>query len=1501
MNNVFKSVSVLLIIIMLFGAIQPVFADSVSVNEIIFDDDFGAGYYTNGWGNFSVVKDNSSAKNGRSSLKFSIAAGGSHMCAMVINNTPVDVSAENLDDVALKMWINLPDDDPIPTFILYTQDDTGMMQSVIPLQFYVDNKDRGKWTRLQIPLSEISENGRYDNGTYGKTNFKRFVGIAFKCNSGGLSRNFTAFFDDVAITSDFSHSNDTHRLKSLGGDAVTPEVYEENGKTVYAKLFSDSVGSAVTSGSTWGYDRRYKTEGFASLRTVVSAGGARTAEFKLKTPIYIPEETLKNSALYFDIKADESANLNFILITANKDAYKLTSYIPLKEYTVSQSEWTTIAIPYDNLPYTGTTWYDESEVYVEKGIDWTKITGFGISADTSAYSSDSIIYIDNVRIAEKPEQISVKPSVLKLSEEEFKNYPQNFTTISIKAQANRDFRDETAYDGEGGWIDQGAEDLRGFKLKGVNEFLGIPFDITDPSTNDNKGCIVLQGQNRKGFVNSVTVPVGKSAKSVYFLHSAAWIDTTHAGDYIVEYNDGSKVTIPITKNAEIADWGADFKSDVAATAYRCWNENGQYGGFGVFAWKNPNPQKVIENIRLTTPGYQAFIMLAGITLSDNEPAIISQEEEKVTYPDEIINPDTTDWFPITALADTKILEGSPLDVSWALDAPAGKHGYITRQGENFVFEDGKKIRFWGCDVVANCVFLEKEKTDDLVRQIAASGYNLVRFHHMDADWIERNIFGVRGVRNTTRKLDSVSLDRFEYFWSELKKRGIYIMVDPSCDRRLYANDLGADRAGWAFKSSAVAYEELQMLQKEYAEQLFTHVNPYTGTALKDDPTLALVDIINEDSLFWTNAMYWGMAAGRGKDIIDAEFTVWLKDKYGSDDKLRAAWTEEGKTGLPENESLSDKVTVAAYFNLDGNVNLSSQKVTDTRYFISVFMQRYYEKMLDFYRNELGIKAMICGSNAPTFPEVCDLYSQTACGADFVDQHYYFGGESTHYFTSGMSVMNLADSMIDSAETSLIDILQKRKVVNTPYVISEWNMVEPLVYSVEGTPIMAAYSSFLNFSPIVFAFAQDYVTGPYMGISFDTREVPTKAAVSYVSGLMAVRGDVSESETGYYETITRDAAASTINYQYDIPVEVRRIAKTGVALVDNGDQTGDLSKSNIALREYAAKMLEKTGKLTSVNGQLRTDMKNNIFEINTAKTQGYIGKIGGTTGVLDNMNVNIDNAFGVVTLTSLSYDDIDSAEKLLLTTVARWRNTGTRYSSDGQKMLVAGENPMIAEPVTGYVDIKTNGKYSVYCLDQSGQRIKEARTEDMPDGMTRIYLDKDNKCFNYEIVKSGVKGEFAFEKPSWYNEPVGENYFGFSDADSAEWAKDMINYMLYKGVVKTDNGYFYPNAFAASADIEEWVSKATDLTDFSVPQSERVTRGEFFLSAARALQNKGALNYAKAKDADFSDAGTIGQELGVYIPVIYGMGLISGDENNRLNASEYITRAEVIAFLSKLQK
>src|ERR1700723_370206 len=132
---------------------------------------------------------------------------------------------------------------------------------------------------------------------------------------------------------------------------------------------------------------------------------------------------------------------------------------------------------------------------------------------------------------------------------------------------------------------------------------------------------------------------------------------------------------------------------------------------------------------------------------------------------------------------------SPVDVSFLLDAPAGKHGFVRAQGEHLVTGDGKRIRFWGVNVTdwskGSIMIPSKEDSALWAATLARFGVNCVRFQFLDLP-TPRGL--IDGKRDDTRALDPETLDREDYLIAELEKRGIYININLLVGRPFKAGD-----------------------------------------------------------------------------------------------------------------------------------------------------------------------------------------------------------------------------------------------------------------------------------------------------------------------------------------------------------------------------------------------------------------------------------------------------------------------------------------------------------------------------------------------------------------------------------------------------------------------------------------------------------------------------------------------------------------------------------------
>jgi hypothetical protein len=84
---------------------------------------------------------------------------------------------------------------------------------------------------------------------------------------------------------------------------------------------------------------------------------------------------------------------------------------------------------------------------------------------------------------------------------------------------------------------------------------------------------------------------------------------------------------------------------------------------------------------------------------------------------------------------------------------------------------------------------------------------------------------------------------------------------------------------------------MRALYKNWLRILLTEKNPYTNIALKDDPALAILQLQNEDSLFfWT----FDTMSDSQKRTLGTQYGAWLTKKYGSLDGAQKFWATGDK-------------------------------------------------------------------------------------------------------------------------------------------------------------------------------------------------------------------------------------------------------------------------------------------------------------------------------------------------------------------------------------------------------------------------------------------------------------------------------------------------------------------------------------------------------------------------------------------------------------------------------
>jgi hypothetical protein len=243
--------------------------------------------------------------------------------------------------------------------------------------------------------------------------------------------------------------------------------------------------------------------------------------------------------------------------------------------------------------------------------------------------------------------------------------------------------------------------------------------------------------------------------------------------------------------------------------------------------------------------------------------------------------DPPDLFPFLVSYDAS---DNITNLSRWLDAPAGKEGHVRVQDGQFV-NDAGRIRFWGTNLCFEACFPTHEQADRLAARLASIGINVVRMHHMDS-------YSIWGESENRLTIDPKKLERLDYLIDQLKRRGIYTNLN------LHVSRSFGPKEGFVAQQLRPNYDKgldnfeprMIELQRNYARDLLTHVNPYTGLAYTQDPAIAFVEINNENALFdqWSRGELDSLPEPYAATFRQ-QWNTWLVNKYSTTQRLRERW------------------------------------------------------------------------------------------------------------------------------------------------------------------------------------------------------------------------------------------------------------------------------------------------------------------------------------------------------------------------------------------------------------------------------------------------------------------------------------------------------------------------------------------------------------------------------------------------------------------------------------
>lgn len=632
----------------------------------------------------------------------------------------------------------------------------------------------------------------------------------------------------------------------------------------------------------------------------------------------------------------------------------------------------------------------------------------------------------------------------------------------------------------------------------------------------------------------------------------------------------------------------------------------------------------------------------------------------------------------------------PIDLSfvYAKEKPAGKHGFLKAEGDRFVFEDGTEARFWGTNFNSAQCWPPHDHSEKVARRLAKIGVNMVRFHQMDGEWSTPNIFQFSRGENgpNTLTLDPESMDRLDYLIHCLKQEGIYVYMDLLTYRRFKTGDgvEAADQLQDAAKPYSTFNRRLIKLQKKFNQEIWTHMNPYTKLAYKDEPAIALVEVTNENDLF-------------SRNVTVEPYRTELEELYRE-------WAAENKIRV-------------------GKEKLEFTSNDEEMYpFYRDLSRVYYEEMIQHMR-ETGVKIPIAGTNWTR--NTAHLTAQLA--GDFTDSHAYFYDFGL-WHDGSRRFMN--DAMT-GRRNNMIPGLAFYRVQGKPFFVSEWDHVWPNEWRAESSLLLAAVGAMQGWGGYAIHTYRytldedvDMIAKPvtanalngvyYRGGSFDAFNDPAKFGLFYHAALIMRRGDVKPAEKTL-NIVPVDELRVRSGPPWEMSPEKHRVETVLPGMTPGGDIVITSDETYIApdATEVLSDTRELYRNLEKQFGWIDSPMTKAVY--------GFVGKAGAIQ--LNNATFEVGTAFATVAISSLDEDPITRSGNMLLTAVGRAENTGMKYNEERTQVLDVGHGPIQVEVIEAVIEMET---------DQRDLRVMSIN----PQGMITGYMPSEYKdgIFRFEIGK-----------------------------------------------------------------------------------------------------------------------------------------------------------------------
>jgi hypothetical protein len=592
--------------------------------------------------------------------------------------------------------------------------------------------------------------------------------------------------------------------------------------------------------------------------------------------------------------------------------------------------------------------------------------------------------------------------------------------------------------------------------------------------------------------------------------------------------------------------------------------------------------------------------------------------------------------------------------------------------------DGQRIRFWGLNIsdwsAGSQQIPSKEDAPLWAGTLARYGVNCVRLQFLDFQ-TPRGLIDSK--RQDTQGFDAEAFDREDYFLAELEKRGIYIDFNLLVVRPFNTADgvQDAQLLGLGAKGVSLFDKRLIELQKDYAQQLLGHLNPYTKLKYADDPAVAFVEINNENAI---NVGFRLPSAFYVQELTDI-YNQWLA-KHRTPEQIAKLREIAGVQGKNAPVPIIQPQPLASYNGpVPPQAAVPEERVYTEAEFYDDLQRDYFVDMENFLRQTVGSKSLMIASADHNHANSGYPFLHATSSIGVIDGHIYWAPPSWEYGRKA--------PMVNDPFNSSVVSLSRSAIAGKAYTVSETNNPFPSDYNGEGIPIDAAYGALQDWDAVMFYTFEpkaDPAWKPYVGDPYDVSLDPVKMPELAAGALMFLRGDVEKARI----VVERSYSEKQVFDSMILPASERPYFTPGFPLylplehevrISSLDGPATQTFPQVAAPDP---IVSDTRQLAWYTSPEHTG----LVTIDTPRTQALIGFVRANGKAVSNLAAQVENTFCTIQLSSLDDKPIAQASRLLLIAGGRVENTGQQWNSAETAVTNWGNAPTLIEQVKGSITL-----------------------------------------------------------------------------------------------------------------------------------------------------------------------------------------------------------------------